>query len=73
MLGESASSLDSMLIGSANFAKKARNSWLKPAPLSVLGIIYFFYCIIEFNKRTLKRVQLRFLGLRVFRLREGFS
>jgi len=42
-------------------------SGLKPAPRSVLGIIHFFCCIIESNKRTLKRVQLRFPGLRVER------
>ena len=62
LLGEYASSLDSTLIGPANFAKKARNNRLEPAPRSVLGIILFFYCIIEPNKRTLKRGQLRFLG-----------
>jgi len=35
LLGEFASSLDSTLIGPANFVKKARNSWLEPAPRSV--------------------------------------
>ena len=56
-MGEYASSLDSTFIGPANFAKKARNNRLEPAPRSVLGIIHFFYCIVEPNKRTLKRVQ----------------
>ena len=32
LLGEFAPSLDSTLIGPANFAKKARNSRLEPAP-----------------------------------------